>query len=158
DGRQVSKTLPNYTPPGASSAITAVDTTAYDGDGRVTSVTDGLNHTTRYGYDQLGDKVSVTAPDNSVTATAYDTDGEPLSVTGPTGAVTASTYDYLGRRLTSTEVDRDTSSGTQAYTTSYTYNDAAGGWLSHQASPDGVTSDTAYNPAGQVTAVADGRG
>ena len=40
DGRQVSVTLPPYTPPGGS-PVTAVDTTAYDGDGLVTSVTDG---------------------------------------------------------------------------------------------------------------------
>ena len=71
----MSETLPPYTPPGASSPITAVDTTAYDGDGQVISVTDGLDNTTKYGYDQLGDQVSETAPDNSVTSTAYDADG-----------------------------------------------------------------------------------
>jgi YD repeat-containing protein len=141
DGQQVSTTLPPYTPPGGS-PVTAVDTTAYDADGRVTSVTDGLSNTTRYGYDQLGDQVKETAPDGSVTTAAYDTENEPLSVTGPTGAVTDSTYDYMGRRVTSTRVERDTSAGTAAYTTTYAYGDtggdeAGGGWLLKQASPAG---------------------
>ncbi|HEX6967281.1 MAG TPA: hypothetical protein VF174_00410, partial [Micromonosporaceae bacterium] len=65
DGRRVSQTLPPYTPPGGP-PITAVGTTVYDGDGLVTSTTDGRNNTTRYGYDQLGDRVTVTAPDTSV--------------------------------------------------------------------------------------------
>ncbi|HET9082145.1 MAG TPA: LamG-like jellyroll fold domain-containing protein, partial [Trebonia sp.] len=159
DGRPVSKTLPPYTPPGGSTAVTAVDTTAYDPDGLVTSTTDGLGNTTKYAYDQLGDQVSVTAPDGSVTATAYDADGEPLSVTGPTGAVTEATYDYLGRKVTATQVERDTASGTAVYTTGYTYNDTSGGgWLSQQASPDGVTTSYGYDTAGEVTSVTDGAG
>ncbi len=141
----MSETLPPYTPPGGS-PVTAVDTTAYDGDGRVTSVTDGLNNTTRYGYDQLGDQVTVTAPDSSVTTTAYDTDGEPMSVTGPTGAVTDSTYDYLGRLSTSTQVER--TPGRAPPRTPRTTPTATGpatgggGWLSQQASPDGVSTRT----------------
>jgi RHS repeat-associated protein len=162
DGQQVSTTLPPYTPPGGS-PVTAVDTTAYDADGRVTSVTDGLSNTTRYGYDQLGDQVKETAPDGSVTTAAYDTENEPLSVTGPTGAVTDSTYDYMGRRVTSTQVERDTSAGTAAYTTTYAYGDtggdeAGGGWLLKQASPAGVSASYAYDPSGAVTSVTDGAG
>jgi RHS repeat-associated protein len=161
DGQPVSRTLPPYTPPGGSSPVTATATTAYDADGRVTSVSDGLNNTTRYGYDQLGDKVTVTAPDNSVTTTAYDAEGEPLSVTGPTGAVTDFTYDYLGRRATSTQVERYAGSGTAAYTTTYAYGDASGaagggGWLAQQTSPAGVSTRYSYDPSGAVTAVTDG--
>jgi hypothetical protein len=56
--------------------------------------------------------------------------------------VTDSTYDYMGRRVTSTRVERDTSAGTAAYTTTYAYGDtggdeAGGGWLLKQASPAG---------------------
>ena len=157
DGRQVSEELPSYTPPGSSSAITPVDTTAYDGDGNVVSTTDGLNNTTTYGYDQQGNQVTVTAPNNSVTTTAYDPDGEPLSVTDPTGAVTDSTYDYKGRLATSTQVERYTGSGSAAYTTSYSYNDATGGgWLSQETTPDGVTTQYSYNPAGEKTASTNG--
>jgi YD repeat-containing protein len=158
DGRQVSQTLPPYTPPGGSPG-TAVDTTAYDGDGLVTSATDGLNNTTRYGYDQLGDQVTVTAPDNSVTTTAYDADSEPRSVTSPTGGVSQKTYDYLGRPLTATDIERSTGSGTAVYTTGYTYNDATGGgFLSGKTSPDNVSTSYTYNAAGQQLSVTDGAG
>jgi RHS repeat-associated protein len=159
DGRQVSQTLPPYTPPGGSSPITAVDTTAYDGDGNVTSTTDGLSNTTTYGYDQRGNQVTATDPARNVTTTAYDPDGEPLSVTDPTGAETESTYDYKGRLATSTQIERYTGSGTQPYTTNYSYNDAtSGGWLSEETSPDGVTTQYAYNPAGEKTSVTNGAG
>ena len=149
DGRQVSKTLPPYTPPGGS-PVTADDTTGYDGDGNVTSASDGIGNTTKYGYDQLGDQVTATAPDSSVTTTAYDADRQPLSVTGPTGAQTQTTWDYLGRKATSTQIERDTGSGTAAYTTSYAYDDSStgGGFLSQVTSPDGVTAQYAYDAAG----------
>lgn len=94
DGRQVSDTLPPYTPPGGS-PVTAVSTTVYDGDGLVTSATDGLGNVTRYGYDQMGDQVLVTMPNGGVTTTVYDADRQPRQVTGPTGAVSDATYDYL---------------------------------------------------------------
>ncbi len=164
DGRQVSDTLPPYTPPGGS-PVTSVSTAVYDGDGLVTSVTDGLGNVTRYGYDQLGDQVSVTAPNGGVTVTGYDADGRPLQVTGPTGAVADSTYDYMGRLATSTLVERYTGSGSAAYTTTYSYGDAGGadiggtgngGLLSQQVSSDGVSTSYAYDPAGEVTSVTDG--
>lgn len=158
DGRPTSKTLPSYTQPGTSTVISSVTTTVYDGDGQVTSTTDGNNDTTRFGYDQLGNQVTDTAPDNSVTTTAYDTDGEVLSVTGPTGAQTDTTWDYMGRKATATQVERYTGSGTANYTTGYTYNDNAGGWLSQETSPDGVNTSYTYNPAGEQVTVTDGAG
>ena len=157
DSRPVSETLPPYTPPGGS-PVTAVSTTVYDGDGLVTSATDALGNITRYGYDQLGDQVTATAPDTSVTTTAYDAKGEPRSVTGPTGAQTQATWDYVGRKLTATQLERYTGSGTAAYTTSYTYDDNAGGFLSQAASQDGVTTSYSYNDVGERTAVTDGAG
>ena len=162
DGRQVSRTLPAYTPPGGSQ-VTPIDTTAYDGNGRVTSTTDGLGNTTHYAYDQLGNRVTETAPDSSVTATVYDADGEALSVTGPTGSQAQSTYDFLGRVVTSTQVERYSGSGTAAYTTGYFYGDsggpgAGGGWLSRVASPDGVSTSYAYDAVREKTGVTDGAG
>ncbi len=150
DGRQVSQTLPAYTPPGGSQ-VTPVDTTAYDGDGLTTATTDGLNYTTHYTYDQLGDQVTETDPDNSVTTTAYDNDGEPLSVTSPTGAVTQTTYDYLGRRQTSTQVDRYTTSGTSAYTARYSYGDTPGAGGGGGA---GDATSYAYDALGSDSATA----
>ena len=160
DGRQVSKTMPPYTPPTPPGGppVTAVETTGYDGDGNVTSASDGIGNTTTYTYDQLGDQVTATAPDSSVTTTAYDADMQPLSVTGPTGAQTQTTWDYLGRKATSTQIERDTGSGTAAYTTGYTYDDSStgGGFLSQVTSPDGVTAQYAYDATGAVTSVIDG--
>jgi YD repeat-containing protein len=149
DSRPVSQTLANYTAPGSSTPANSLSTTAYDGDGLVTSVTDGLSYTTHYTYDQLGDQVTAKAPDNSVTTTAYDADGEPLSVTGPTGAVSQATYDYLGRPVTSTQIERYTGAGTTPYTANYTYGDGngaggGGGWLSKVTTPAGVSTQFSY--------------
>ena len=77
-------------------------------------------------------------------------------MTGPTGAQSATTWDYLGRKLTSTQVERYSGSGTANYTTGYSYDDSAGGWLSQLTSPDGVTTKYAYNPAGEQVSVTDG--
>ena len=41
-------------------------------------------------------------------------------MTGPTGAQTQMTWDYVGRKATRTQIERDTGTGTAAYTTSYT--------------------------------------
>jgi RHS repeat-associated protein len=153
DGREVSETLPPYTPPGSSSAITATDTKSYDGLGQLTSATDALNNTTKYAYDQLGDLTSETAPDGSAASYAYDADGEQLSATGPTGAQTQSTYDFMGRQLTSTQVERYTGSGSAAYTTNFTYG--TGGWLRKSVTPDGAATLRDYNPAGELTSVTD---
>jgi large repetitive protein len=60
DGRQVAVASPPYTPPGASTPITATTTRTYDGIGEVASVTDALDNTTSYTYDQLGDVATVT--------------------------------------------------------------------------------------------------
>ena len=49
----IRRPCPRYTPPGGSPDHRG-RTTVYDGDGTVTSTTDGLGNTTRYGYDQLG--------------------------------------------------------------------------------------------------------
>ena len=113
------------TPRPGGPPVTAVETTGYDGDGNVTSASDGIGNTTKYAYDQLGDQVTATAPDNSVTTTAYDADRQPLSVTGPTGAQTQTTWDYLGRKATSTQIERDSGAGTAAYTTTTPMTTAA---------------------------------
>ncbi len=156
DGREVSRTLPPYTPPGSSSAITAVSTSAYDGLGQLTSSADALGNTTTYAYDQLGDLTSQTAPDGSVASYTYDADGERLSATGPTGAQTQATYDFLGRQLTATQVERYTGSGTAAYTTNLSYG--SGGWLSQSVTPDGATTLRGYDPAGELISVTDAAG
>ncbi|MGD0557188.1 MAG: LamG-like jellyroll fold domain-containing protein, partial [Streptosporangiaceae bacterium] len=156
DGRETSETLPSYTPPGSSSAITASYSKTYNDLGEVSSATDALGNETSYGYDQLGDLTGETTPAGT-TSWTYDTNGDQLSETTPTGAETAATYDFLGRQLTSTQVERDTASGTTAdYTTDYTYG--TGGYLWKSVTPDGVTTLRGYDAAGELTSVEDGAG
>ncbi|MET8131358.1 LamG-like jellyroll fold domain-containing protein [Streptomyces sp. NPDC005251] len=152
-GQQVSQTLPSYTPPGSSTAITPVTSTQYNAAGQITTETDALSKVTSYTYDQLGDQVNETLPGGRTSHSTYDTDGDLLSVTDPTGAVTQATYDYLGRQLTSTDVERRPSQA--AYTTVNHY-DAPGGLLSSSVSPNSVTTSFTYNAAGEQTKVVDG--
>jgi RHS repeat-associated protein len=153
--RPTSTTMPNYTPPGSSTPITAVTSTTYNKLNQALTDTDPLGHVTSYTYDQLGDTASMTAPNGGVTHYTYDTNGDPLSTTDPVGAVTQATYDYLGRQLTSTQVVRQPS--VAALTTTSAYTDPAG-FLSAQTTPAGVTSSYTSDAAGETTAVADGVG
>jgi RHS repeat-associated protein len=155
DGRQLAVTQPPYTPPGASTPITATTTRTYDGIGEPTSVTDALGNTTSYAYDQLGDVATVTQPGGGVTHSTFDTDGEQLSATNPVGAQSQATYDYLSRQVTATQIVRQPSPA--AYTTTSSYADAAG-YLSSTTSPAGVTTSYGYDAAGEVTSAIDGAG
>jgi RHS repeat-associated protein len=153
-GREVSTTLPSYTPPGTTTAITPVSTKTYNNQGQVVSTTDPLNHTTAYAYDQLGDAATVTDPAGGVTHYTYDTNGDKLSTTEPTGAQVQATYDYLGREATATELVRQNSA---AYTTTNTYTGTAG-YLTSTTSAAGVVTSYGYNAAGQITSTTDGAG
>jgi RHS repeat-associated protein len=151
-GRVVATTQPNYTPPGASTPITAVWSRGYNSLGQLLTATDPTGHQTKYTYDQLGDVATVTAPNGGVTHTTYDAAGERLSVTGPTGEVTKATYDFVGRKLTSSQVVRQPTSA--VFTTNYTYS--VGGWLATQKSPAGVTTTYTYDNFGDVLSMKDG--
>ncbi len=150
-GRPVTTTLPDYTPPNSSTALTSTLTNTYDSAGRLASETDALGGVTSYGYDQLGNLTSITEPPAEeggtapVTTSTYDLLGEQLSTTGPTGARTEATYDDLGRQITLTEIERHPTPS--AHTTTHAYDDA--GNLTSTTSPSGVTTATTYNTAGQ---------
>ena len=152
-GRLASTTLPNYTPPGSSTPITAVTTRAYDDVGQMISTTDPLNKTTTFVYDQLGRVAKVTAPDGGETKYTYTNLGEQTSVTDPTAARSEATYDYLGRLTHSIQIVRQTASNHQ---TLYSYG--PGGWLSSTQSPTGVTQSVIYNEVGEPTQRTDGAG
>jgi RHS repeat-associated protein len=95
-----------------------VTTTAYDGDGRVTSVTQpsytppgsstAITATTTYGYDENGNLTSATDPEGNTTSYAYDALGDVISQTDPqlTGqsapGVSTYTYDSDGEQLSAT--------------------------------------------------------
>ena len=160
EGRQVSQTLPPYTPPGSGIPITAETSQVYNSLGQVISATDPLNNQTSYAYDQLGDLSTVTAPNTGVTSYRYDTNGDQLSVTSPTGAQAQATFDYLGRPLTSTQLERYPSPASYTTTNAYTASssDPGGSWMSSSTSPDGVVTSYGYDALGEKTAVTNGAG
>ena len=107
DGRQVSETLPSYTPPGASTRSTARHrrcTTRSARSPRRPTRTETTTHVHLRPARRPDQPDRLTS--NGTTGHSYDADGEQLSQTGPTGAQTTATYDFLGRQLTATDVER----------------------------------------------------
>jgi RHS repeat-associated protein len=160
EGNRVSQTLPNYTPPGSSTPITATTVWAYDKEGQLLSEQDPLGHSTAYTYDQLGDVATQTAADGGLTHQTYDLIGEPLTVTDASGAQSESTYDFMGRQVTGTMLERYPS--TRTLTTNYSYasslNNPGGGNLASVTSPDGATTSYTYDWAGRKIATTDPAG
>ncbi|MGW5659347.1 LamG-like jellyroll fold domain-containing protein [Streptomyces sp. NPDC003758] len=155
EGQETSTKLPNYTPPGSTTPVTAMSWNEYNDLGQVSAEVDPLGNRTTYSYTQLGDVASVTEPGGDKTTYVYDTNGDLLSTTRPNGAREESTWDYLGNELTSTEIVRQPTQ--RAYTAINEYN-APGGDLSRTVSPTGVTESYKYNALGEVTDVTDAAG
>ncbi|CAM5467433.1 laminin G [Streptomyces canus] len=177
-GRTTAVTLPDYTPPGATTALTATTHTTYTPLGLPQTVTDPLGRATNYGYDQFGQVISKTDPvaDALAAALAPDTDlttesfastggggvtaytwtptGLQLSATDPVGARTEATYDELGRQLTATTVERYPS--TTNLVSHYTWDDA--GNQTASKTPSGITTSATYNPAGDAMTTTDPAG
>ncbi|MFV2117301.1 LamG-like jellyroll fold domain-containing protein [Streptomyces sp. Act-28] len=155
EGQEASTTLPDYTPPGSTTPVTATAWNEYNRLGQVTAEVDPLGNRTTYTYTQLGDLASVTEPGGGTTTYTYDTNGDQLSATRPNGARQESTWDYLGNMLTSTDIVRQPTQ--RAYTAINEY-DAPGGELSRTVSPAGVQETYEYNALGETTEVTDGAG
>ena len=153
EGRVVSTTLPGYTPPAPSTAITASTVTTYDPAGRIKTIKDPLGNTTTHSYDQLGRLSRVLAPDGGVTTHVHDGEGRLLATVDPVGARTTASYDYLDRPVTRSEIER---SPAATLTTSYTYG--YGGWLAQERSPAEVVTSTSYNTVGERLTTTDGSG
>ncbi|MFB6556932.1 laminin G, partial [Streptomyces sp. NPDC056405] len=171
-GRATAVTLPDYTPSGGQK-ITAVQRTAYDGVGRITSTTDPLGRVIGYAYDQFGHLTGKTLPMQQAVAGlpqlndksswfksttgglpqipekanwfTWTPTGLPLSATDPHGARVEATYDGLGRKLTSTVVER--SAPEHNLTTRLAWDDA--GNQTAYTSPAGRTTKATYNTAGE---------
>ncbi|MFJ7067895.1 LamG-like jellyroll fold domain-containing protein [Streptomyces sp. NPDC101115] len=173
-GRPVAVTLPDYTPPGTTTAMTAVSRTTYDQLGHVASTTDALGRTRSYAYDQLGNLARSTNPaagtqglqapgattfggsstdlsGGGVSTYTWTPTGLPLSATDPTGARTESTYDELGRKLTVTTVERKPA--LQNLVSRFTWDDA--GNQTASTTPGGRRTTATYNAAGEVLTTTD---
>ncbi|MEU8932882.1 LamG-like jellyroll fold domain-containing protein [Streptomyces sp. NPDC048409] len=176
-GRTTAVTLPDYTPPGSTTALTATTRTTYTALSQPLTVTDPLGRVTRYGYDQFGritsktdpvadaaaavaaqtdsDLLNTTATDGGgVTRSTWTPTGLQLSLTDPTGARTEATYDELGRQLTATTVERYPS--TVNLISRYTWDDV--GTQTASTSPAGITTSATYNPAGEPMTTTDPAG
>ncbi|WHM37543.1 LamG-like jellyroll fold domain-containing protein [Streptomyces sp. BPTC-684] len=153
EGQESSTTLPDYTPPGASTPVKSVSWNEYNDLGQVSAEVDPLGNRTEYTYTQLGDVASVKDANGDRTKYTYDTNGDQLSATHANGAREESTYDYLGRELTSTDIVRQPTQ--RAYTAINSY-DAPGQQLSRKVSPAGVSQSFTYNALGEVTSTTDG--
>ncbi len=168
-GRPVAVTLPDYTPPGTGTPITAVTRTTYDRLGNAISSTDPLGRTRSYAYDQLGNLIRSTDPEaggaqglasgattfggtstalsgGGVSTYTWTPTGLPLSATNPTGARTESTYDELGRKLTATMVERKPA--LQNLVTRFTWDDA--GNQTDSTTPGGRRTTATFNTAGET--------
>ncbi|MEH0549994.1 LamG-like jellyroll fold domain-containing protein [Streptomyces sp. B21-101] len=176
-GRTTAVTLPDYTPPGSTTALTATARTTYTALGRPRIATDPLGRVTRYAYDQFGQLTARTDPaadaaaamtaetdsdllnptsadGGGVTRATWTPTGHQLSVTGPTGAHTEATYDELGRQLTATTVERYPSAANLV--SRFTWDDASNQITS--TTPSGVGTTSTYNAAGEPGAVTDPAG
>ncbi|MEU9171900.1 LamG-like jellyroll fold domain-containing protein [Streptomyces sp. NPDC048420] len=177
-GRTTAVALPDYTPPGATTALTATTHTTYTPLGLPQTVTDPLGRATTYAYDQFGQVISKTDPvaDTLAAALAPDTDpttesfadasgggvtaytwtptGLQLSATDPTGARTEATYDELGRQLTATTIERYPA--TTNLVSRYTWDDASNQTASK--TPSGISTSATYNPAGEPLTAAEPAG
>ncbi|MFC0540264.1 LamG-like jellyroll fold domain-containing protein [Kutzneria chonburiensis] len=155
-GRATAAILPNYTPPGSSTPITATTVTEYDHAGNAVKVTDPLKRVTVNTYNPYNKLLTSTLPSvgdtPSVVTNAYDRDGEVTSTTDPGGDRTQFTYDNLGHRRTSTAVD-DSSGQTLYYTTTTGYDDA--GNPVTVTTPQNNTTTTAFDAAHLPTRVTD---
>ncbi|MFI1507160.1 RHS repeat-associated core domain-containing protein [Streptomyces sp. NPDC020597] len=176
-GRTTAVTLPDYTPPGSTTALTATARTTYTALGRPRTATDPLGRVTRYAYDQFGQLTAQTDPaadaaaamtaetdsdllnptsadGGGVTRATWTPTGHQLSVTGPTGARTEATYDELGRQLTATTVERYPSAANLV--SRFTWDDASNQITS--TTPSGTATTSTYNVAGEPRTVTDPAG
>ncbi len=159
--------------------------TAYDGDGRKTSVTQpsytppgtstAITATTSYAYDEAGHLTSVKDPLGNVTSYTYDALGDQTSVTDPrlpgqsAAGTWTYTYDADGEQLSAKDSLGNQTRETYDYfgnvatstdalqdTTRYAYD-----YLGDHAmtdTPDGSVTTLAHDHLGELTSVTDGAG
>ena len=146
----------------------------HDAAGRVLTETDPLGRMTTFRYDEDGNQISRTGPEGFSFTTTYDGAGNILTETGPTGITTAFTYDDNGNIFTATEKDGlqsiatysangnrltqiqivEAADGTtEERRTTFGYDNE--GRLTGTVAPDGTTTGSAYDRAGNLVASTD---
>jgi RHS repeat-associated protein len=148
---------------------------AYDEYGKLTKVTDSLDHDTTYAYDDEGQLTKVTDAAGKTTFYFYDAYGKKTKVgAGASGSIDPTEYFYSGTTGLLTKVTY--TAGVNTYDAEYEYDgnarltklldwiDAvdgleyaydAAGRLTQLTDYDGSTLDYAYDAAGRVTSMND---
>ena len=125
--------------------------TAYDADGRPTTVTDPLGHATKNAYDADGNKISVTDPDGNITKYQYNLAGEMTATIQADNTTLTNTYDADGNNVTATNA--------AGKTTIYAYqNPAHPSAVTSTTDPLGHTTTYGYDPDGNRTTATDPSG
>jgi large repetitive protein len=137
----------------ASGGLALATTYVYDGEGRLTDVTEPNGRLTRTSYDRDGRITQVAVDPNGLnlrTTYSYDKQGHTLTVTqgfgGTNPRTTQYTYDNLGRR-TSEVLDPGT--GKLNLTTQYKYD--AGNNLTRKIDARGYSTWYVYDAANRLT-------
>lgn len=140
--------------------LTARNTYTYDGEGRLSVLTDSAGGDTRFAYDPAGRLAQLAHPNGMVTDYAYDaasqltdiTNNRVATATGTLNLVSAwnYTYDLAGQRTASTRI----TAGLDPVTSTYGYDQL--GRLTSATSTDaqaalGSNATWTYDPAGNRT-------
>lgn len=139
----------------ASNSLTT--TSAFDGAGRMTQVTDPDSFNTIYAYDGDSRRTKVTDPRGSTTSYAYDKDGRQTKLTNATGDYTETAYDLL--LGVQTQVSQYANGATLLAKTKYEYDSLGRQTLSRRKASPGGADDNAtdfveksfYDTDGRVT-------
>jgi len=129
-----------------------VTTNTYDANGNLTSTRDPLGNTSSYIYGSQGLPTSITNPLGGVTQYQYDGGGHMTRQVDPLGNVMTFTYDANGNRLSETKT-RTTPVGPETLVTAFQYDHL--NRLIQTTSPDGSTTQIAYNSIGKQSATTD---
>ncbi|MHB8340297.1 MAG: RHS repeat-associated core domain-containing protein [Mycobacteriales bacterium] len=136
-----------------------VVTRSYDPAGRMTSLADGAGYYTSFGYDPAGHLTSISYPDTVTENVSYDPAGN-LTALADTGrasggtTVTLASYAYTrdpnGQLTAATTPTPPAATPAPPQTFSYSPQNQLASWTA------GVTGTYAYDPAGNLTALANG--
>ncbi|MFP4029047.1 MAG: hypothetical protein ACLFWL_14750, partial [Candidatus Brocadiia bacterium] len=142
---------------------------SYDGNGRVTAVTDPLGNTTTRSYNKNGQLTAATDPLGNTTSRSYDAAGNLTSTTDPLGNTTTYSYDDAGNMTGTTDPEGNTvqyeydaagrrtaETDKNGETTTFSYDET--GRMIEQTDPRDNTTGYEYDEVGNRTKVTDADG
>ena len=135
---------------GTSSATS--ETRIYNAADELLSVTDGDDHTTKYGYDKHGNRISMVNPDSDETKWEYNSTHDAISTTTPNGEITTIKRDSHGNP----EVIERPAPGGKTQVTKYKYG--SHGEVESMTDPLEHTWKYEYDSYGDRTAEIDPEG